>query len=446
MDWKNLHIIIDHRSSLAYYAPSMTVFPLEDSKAKLILNYQNSVVYNTTSEFSADDLSYIKQLETFIDTKNLPITSVPNEVNTKKISKIMLCVSNDCNLRCKYCYAGGGNYMQKRGLMSLETAKQFVDFCSEQFDSLDKIIFFGGEPFLNIDIIEFICESFSKQRKLKPKIGAVTNGTICNERVLKVINKHFDYLTISIDGPQMIHDTNRVTVNGKGSYKLVSKFISSIKKYTHIDLSYEATFTQSHIDQGYTRFSIANYLEKEMGLNGIVLDETDLDKNTILDYWQNITYYNLKQTKLENLTSDFWSIFNLFVNKQSQERCHIGENVISVAFDGSIYPCHQLNGQNKCLLGNISENNIFNSDDYNSNVSLLSSLANNDKCNNCWCKNICSPCSMVRFFNKNLKLIEHIPQDDFCDSFKLLIETLLPIIVILRKNIDLWNLVKNKNI
>lgn len=57
------------------------------------------------------------------------------------IRRITLHISNDCNLRCKYCFGGGGSYNQERNLMTEQTAIEFVDFCVEQFERVEKIVF-----------------------------------------------------------------------------------------------------------------------------------------------------------------------------------------------------------------------------------------------------------------------------------------------------------------
>ena len=59
-------------------------------------------------------------------------TNIQNGNKRKVIRRITLHISNDCNLRCKYCFGGGGSYNQERNLMTEQTAIEFVDFCVEQ--------------------------------------------------------------------------------------------------------------------------------------------------------------------------------------------------------------------------------------------------------------------------------------------------------------------------
>lgn len=93
--------------------------------------------------------------------------------------------------------------------MSYSTADSFIDFCRFHFDQIENIVFFGGEPLLNIKIIDYVCNSFEslyekgKINKM-PSFGIITNGTIMNSSILKILIKHIKFITISIDGPEKL--------------------------------------------------------------------------------------------------------------------------------------------------------------------------------------------------------------------------------------------------
>lgn len=85
----------------------------------------------------------------------------------RSVTRITIHVTNDCNLRCKYCYANGGNYHEEKGIMTKKTAEEFIEFMSSHFDYVGYIVFFGGEPFLNTHIIDYICRTITEQYKSK---------------------------------------------------------------------------------------------------------------------------------------------------------------------------------------------------------------------------------------------------------------------------------------
>jgi len=65
---------------------------------------------------------------------------------------LVLGITDDCNLRCMYCYAGGGD---EKTHMSWQVARRAVDLMVERSDSFT-VQFTGGEPLLRPDIFEII--------------------------------------------------------------------------------------------------------------------------------------------------------------------------------------------------------------------------------------------------------------------------------------------------
>ena len=269
----------------------------------------------------------------------------------RSVYRITLHVSNDCNLRCKYCYASGGGYGKGRELMTLSTAKRFVDYCCENFREVRNIVFFGGEPFLNPNIIEFICEYFQKRFnagdiKKMPKFGAITNGTIASKRILHIIVKYFSFLTVSIDGPKEINDINRVTINGNGSFDLISSFLKKVSLIPNLKVNIEATYTIQHIQKGISREMIKDYFIRDFGLNADVVDEMSLDNSSIAEKGLN-----------KPLDSPwFESVLKTIVRKKHETKCQILRNIFAVSTDGGIYPCHMNIGD-----GMIPVSSIWNS-------------------------------------------------------------------------------------
>ena len=149
---------------------------------------------------------------------------------------ITFIVTKDCQLACKYCYLVGKNEKER---MSFEIAKQAIDYIlndREQFNQSSVIWdFIGGEPFLEIDLIDKICDYIKIQlyEKNHPwfisyRFSFSTNGVNYHEeKVQRYIGKNREHLSIgiSIDGTKTKHDLNRVYKNGKGSYDNIVKNI-----------------------------------------------------------------------------------------------------------------------------------------------------------------------------------------------------------------------------
>ena len=143
---------------------------------------------------------------------------------------ITFIVTKDCQLACKYCYLVGKNENER---MSIETAKAAVDYIldTRDFFNEESVIweFIGGEPFLEIDLIDNICDYIKTQMFVKNhhwfnsyRFNFATNGINYNSsKVQNFIKKNWTHLSIgiTIDGTKIKHDLNRVYKNSeKGSY------------------------------------------------------------------------------------------------------------------------------------------------------------------------------------------------------------------------------------
>ncbi len=143
-------------------------------------------------------------------------------------------VTKNCQLACKYCYLTGKNEKEK---MTWDTAKSAVDYVLAQYGKEgfynEAVIFdfIGGEPFLEIDLIDQLCD-YIKYRLYETNIpwfnlyrfSFSTNGiNYHTEKVQRFIQKNLKHLSIgfSIDGTKEKHDLNRIWKGNdeRGSYE-----------------------------------------------------------------------------------------------------------------------------------------------------------------------------------------------------------------------------------
>ena len=134
---------------------------------------------------------------------------------------ITFIVTKDCQLACKYCYLVGKNSKEK---MTFEVAKQAIDFIlnREQEYRQESVVwdFIGGEPFLEIDLIDKICDYLKVEMYRRHhhwfnsyRFSFSTNGiNYHTEKVQRFIEKNKNHLSIgiTIDGTKRKHDLNRV--------------------------------------------------------------------------------------------------------------------------------------------------------------------------------------------------------------------------------------------
>ena len=150
---------------------------------------------------------------------------------------ITFIVTKDCQLACKYCYLVGKNTKER---MSWEVAKEAIDYILDREDEFreESVIwdFIGGEPFLEIELIDKICDYLKTEMYRRDhhwfnsyRFSFSTNGINYHEdKVQRFIKKNLNHLSIgiTIDGTELKHDLNRVyKYSEKGSYKDVVRNI-----------------------------------------------------------------------------------------------------------------------------------------------------------------------------------------------------------------------------
>lgn len=435
---ENIHLFSIKGEYAFFDKNTFALSSLNELSFKVISMIQEGKSILEVSMQTGISVNDIENFVSHLDTK-VSLGESMQEVGEKPtISRITLHISNDCNLRCKYCYASGGSYQTKRGLMSEQTAKQVVEFCIETFAKIENIVFFGGEPFLNPHIIEYVCEEFLRLYQAHiidylPNFGAITNGMLYSEKTIGLIERYFSFLTISIDGPKDINDLNRVDRFGKGSYEHIRQFISKVKVLPKLSLRYEATFTKQHMDMGYTHQKLKGFFLSEFGLEGDVVTEHNLEKKIA-----QTQSYKIKEGEYD---ATFWSILSAIVGKQSKSMCALYRKTLAISVEGEIFPCHMNAGEKECSLGNINDSNIYN--DKAAFIKKQPGLGNkfkdNSVCNKCWANKICGGCSRLWFYDEEKHKYNLHPDVKLCQTNNRYLEEILFQIIHLRKNPQKWN-------
>ena len=169
----------------------------------------------------------------------MKIKDKDNQWQDGMAKSITFIVTKDCQLACKYCYLVGKNNKER---LSWEIAKEAIDYIfSHEIDYPEKDVIFdfiGGEPFLEIDLIDKICDYIKTEMfRLNHhwfdsyRFSFSTNGiNYHTEKVQQFIKKNREHLSIgiTIDGTKQKHDLNRIWKGDgpeRGSYEDVVKNI-----------------------------------------------------------------------------------------------------------------------------------------------------------------------------------------------------------------------------
>lgn len=293
---------------------------------------------------------------------------------TKNITFI---VTKDCQLACKYCYLVGKNEKER---MSWDVAKAAIDYILDhEADFREESViwdFIGGEPFLEIDLIDKICDYIKLELFRRNhhwfnsyRFSFSTNGiNYDSEKVQSFISKNRSHISIgiTIDGTQRKHDMNRIWKgNGpeRGSYIDV---VRNIPLWLSQFANAGTKVTISSADIPYIKESVLHLYSlgiHEVNINVVFEDvwedgDDKLFENQLIDLADAIIegeYYK------ENTCSFFSELIGkpLDAVTDNQNWCGAGR-MLAVDAAGNFYPCtrfaaYSLREKKPIIIGNIHD-------------------------------------------------------------------------------------------
>lgn len=318
------------------------------------------------------------------------------------LKAICLHVAHDCNLACKYCFAGKGEYDGPKGLMSFETGKRALDFLVEKSGTRKnlEVDFFGGEPLLNWEVCKKLVEygrSIEKEHGKNFRFTLTTNGVLVNDEVIDFCNREMGNVVLSLDGRKETHDRLRTTCNGKGSYDLiVDKFKKFANARNQADYYMRGTYTHYNTDFSKDIIHMADLGFKELSIEPVVSDPTEpyaLKENDLpilKEQYEILADEMLRRYRNGNGFTFYHYMIDLNSGPCIVKRisgCGVGTEYMTVTPSGELYPCHQFVGDEKFLLGDIWKGVI--------NTAILDefkgcNVYSHPECKDCFAKLYCS--------------------------------------------------------
>lgn len=317
------------------------------------------------------------------------------------VKSLCLHVAHDCNLRCKYCFAGTGDFGHDRSLMSKEVGEKAVDFIIAGSGKRKhcEIDFFGGEPLMNMPVVKHVV-SYVRKREQETgkefKLTLTTNGVLLNDENIQYLNDNNISLVLSLDGRKEVHDNMRPNVAGKGSYdKILANFKKAVAARGNDNYFLRGTFTAHNLDftadvldmadQGFDLLSVEPVVAKDCDY---ALEEEHLPA-LFAEYDKLAEVFLARKEQGKDF---FFFHFNMDINHgpcvaKRLSGCGAGHEYFAVAPSGELYPCHQFVGRERYLLGNIFDG-VTNKE--MPQYFRQSHVLNKPDCRECWARFYCS--------------------------------------------------------
>ncbi len=317
------------------------------------------------------------------------------------VKALCLHLAHDCNLRCRYCFAGQGDFGGERNLMSPEVGRAAIDFLMRASGDRRhvEVDFFGGEPLLNRPVMEELVE-YGRRRAGDAdktiKFTLTTNALLLDAGVQRFIKDNELAVVLSVDGRPRVHDLMRPTAGGGGSYGLVMERCSEFVSLP-FDKEYyvRGTFTRHNLDFAADVRHLAeagfDHLSVEPVVAGAGTDYAlrEEDLPVVMVEYDKLTRYLLQRHRQGRPVEFFHFNIDLEEGPCLAKRlagCSAGTEYLAVAPDGEMYPCHQFVGRPEFMVGTVFEAMEKNTINMFSNAHIY----NKQACLQCWARFHCS--------------------------------------------------------
>jgi uncharacterized protein len=158
------------------------------------------------------------------------------------IDTVLLKVASRCNLDCAYCYVyhmGDESWRSQPKRLLDETqvliARELGSLVRTQGRPFS-IVFHGGEPLLmGKRRLEFFFDQLRAELGYHCGISVQTNGILINEAVLDICSLYDVTLSVSLDGPAVVHDRFRIDLRRHPTHAKVVAGIATLKAHSNVE-------------------------------------------------------------------------------------------------------------------------------------------------------------------------------------------------------------------
>lgn len=341
-----------------------------------------------------------------------------------------------CNHKCIYCQSQAVGEKETKTDMKWETAKKSIDFAFKSTSPEITLEFQGGEPLLNWDIVKKSIQYArrkEKETRKKLNLALVTNFALMDKEKASFLLENEVSLCTSLDGPEKLHNQNRIYFNGN-SYKDTVKWLEYFNNAydtqqgnTYRIFKPSALITISRYSLDYPEEIVDEYIKNKIdtiflrplspiGFAKKIWDKIGYDADEFLKFYKKAFNYiiglNKKGINIKEKTAEMLLLKILkkqdpgFVDLRCP--CGAGTGQIAYNYNGDVYTCDEgrmvgWEGDNLFKIGNIK--NLTYEKMINSSAvkgcAISSNMENQAMCSRCAYRPYCGICPVINYETQN---------------------------------------------
>ena len=375
----NFHEVTVDARRLLFHIPSSSLFEADANSSAVIAELRRGASPSEAElgQRLAGRLDGSQLSGVLCDLQSLDIVTRDNSgsvavfptVGALPLTTVVLNVNTGCNLSCTYCYKEDLAEPSAGEKMGLDTAVASIEMLLRQSpdQAAYNIVFFGGEPLSNITLIRQVVD-FAEQRfeaaGKRVNFSLTTNATLLNEKTIDYLDSHRFGIAVSIDGPKAIHDRNRITVGGQGSYETVARKVGLLlSRYRSRPVGARVTLTRGVTDVK----AIWHHLYNELGFAEVgfaPVTAGDLDDFNLGDEELVAVFAAMKELgrhyveeALQHRSIGFSNLHQLLTDIHEGSKkalpCGAGYSMVAVDKDGGVNLCHRFTGSELPTFGTV---------------------------------------------------------------------------------------------
>src|SRR4030081_2783414 len=299
-----------------------------------------------------------------------PINPSSVKVNAYPLSTLVLNVNTGCNLSCTYCYKEDLAKPADGRKMNFVTAARSVDLLLEAGAARDRvnIVFFGGEPLTNVALIKHVvayAEAAAARAGKNMDFSMTKNARLFTPPLIEYFDEHRFGISVSMDGPKVIHDRHRKSVGGRGTYDVVARKVQLLlERYRSRPAGARVT-----LGGGSTEVeAIHAHLRGEIGFHEVGCSPvtaaaeaghapSDSELAEVHRAFERLGE-DYRRAALRGESNGFSNMHQLMTDLHEGRRkslpCGAGVGLLAVDGDGELNLCHRFTGSDLPTFGNVT--------------------------------------------------------------------------------------------